>query len=320
MFPDNTVFILGAGSSKPYGLPLGSEINSLIIEVSKSLQSSNIWKRNPLIDDLLKIMNELDFNKSELISFASTLRKSNISSIDRFLNIRRNDYGFLGKHLLSFFLLEFEKEQNVFSNSNVDDWLKFLWNKYICQKSLEDFNNANVSFLTFNYDRVLEYFLINSISESYGVSKIVAVNVLENIKVIHIHGQIGFLHKEPSLLENRDFFTDFIHFNSDINFNTVTRAAKSIRLIHETREKNYLKKIIEDILINAQTIYFLGFGYDKMNIETLGLDKIDLSDKSIYGTAFGMNEKEINEINIGNCFKKCVFENKTSLELLRQYL
>ena len=82
MEPQSTIFILGAGSSKPYGMPLGYEINHFIVELSKSFSLNSRWKKmNPLVKKLIKIATEVKFQKGELKRFSDSLRKSNISSL-----------------------------------------------------------------------------------------------------------------------------------------------------------------------------------------------------------------------------------------------
>ena len=50
------------------------------------------------------------------------------------------------------------------------------------------------------------------------------------------------------------------------------------------------------VLQQASLICFLGFGYDKTNLERIGVSEIDFKTKKVYGTALGLEEREKRDI------------------------
>jgi len=87
------------------------------------------------------------------------------------------------------------------------------------------------------------------------------------------------------------------------------------------------------LLKQAERIFFLGFGYAPENMDVLGLpDVIPPINCEVYGTAFGLNDKEVerirnrmieglrtDEVGFKNRYA-IVIKAMDSLELLRNYL
>jgi len=80
-----TVLVLGAGSSKPYGYPIGSRLkNDIIAELQLSLDTDSGW------------INELDIDKELVKEFIKKFDRSPKSSIDSFL-AQQKKYTEIGK-------------------------------------------------------------------------------------------------------------------------------------------------------------------------------------------------------------------------------
>ena len=82
MIIDETVFILGAGASKPYGLPLGEK---LVFDIIQKLDPGR--KENQrLIHHVINAADEADFCTPELLeAFRNDLIDSHAESVDEFL-------------------------------------------------------------------------------------------------------------------------------------------------------------------------------------------------------------------------------------------
>jgi hypothetical protein len=146
-----------------------------------------------------------------------------------------------------------------------------------------------VSFVTFNYDRSLEHFLFTSLKNTYGLTDDACGSMMmEHIAVVHLHGQLGHL---PWQSRNGR------SYNQYIDSRVVGLCVDGIKVVHEDvadgRDKEFerARKLIDD----AKHIYFLGFGYGSKNIERLGI--AHWKSNTAVGTALGLTEKEISEIN-----------------------
>src|SRR5690606_24349576 len=96
-----TVFVLGAGASNPYGFPLGGKLLSLVWE-----STSNAAVDHPLC--------KLGHQQAELDAFAEALAASNRPSVDAFLE-HRPEFLMLGKRAIALTLARFESDV-VFRN------------------------------------------------------------------------------------------------------------------------------------------------------------------------------------------------------------
>lgn len=92
-----TVFLLGAGASYPYGLPLGSELKKYILE---RYVSDNDGHTSHLI-------NTTSFRRTDIDRFIGALRYSGLLSVDAFLE-RRPEFMEIGKAMMGIELLHAE--------------------------------------------------------------------------------------------------------------------------------------------------------------------------------------------------------------------
>lgn len=113
MIKINTVFILGAGASRPFEFPTGPE---LVERVIKSLQESGIGRADkPSAFDHL---HDLGIEVDEIRRFQRHLRLSGAMSVDVFLEHRR-EFLEIGKAAIAANLIPFEKSILLFPE-NVD--------------------------------------------------------------------------------------------------------------------------------------------------------------------------------------------------------
>lgn len=159
MITEDTVFILGAGASKPYNYPTGSELRLNICRLCVAE-----------IQDLIEIDNELHVKKLvlEASKFTKTFFNSSTPSIDLFL-ARNQNFSNIGKISIVFSILIAEHNSNLhedISEKN-QDWYSYLFhrmtNDLTTPDSYDYFGSNKVTFITFNYDRSLEYFIYESL-------------------------------------------------------------------------------------------------------------------------------------------------------------
>lgn len=183
MIAENTVFILGAGASCPYGFPSGRK---LVFDICKILSSPGTYQFN-IITSFVKDTTELNVFVKELLG-------SHLS-IDAFLEEHPN-FAEIGKVSIALALIPFEQYSSLIRKENIE------WYEHLCHQmgpSREKFllNAKNLSFITFNYDRSLDFYLYNTLTDSYGSE--FALKILKEIHFVHAYGQLGL----PSFFDSK---------------------------------------------------------------------------------------------------------------------
>jgi hypothetical protein len=92
MIKTKTCFILGAGASQSYGFPLGGELVKNLVELTK--QGTPNSRRDKFRDNMVELIRQRFFNEASetrVFQFSDLLKRSNLESIDRFLNFHVAD-------------------------------------------------------------------------------------------------------------------------------------------------------------------------------------------------------------------------------------
>jgi len=268
-----TIFILGAGASVPYGYPTGLQLRKQIIEnLDVNKRTTNIENPNLLLRKML-----LQEKYDESTEFKTNLLESRRSSVDAFLENRRN-FCAIGKLAITCGIIESEN-----SEKGPWDWFEYLHDAELahCHSAEEYCQNNNVDFITFNYDRHLEHSLMNSLKSTYGNEKEECAELIrENIEIVHVHGKLDDL---PWENDNGREYGDMPSSLTELE-----RSSKGIKIIHEKIEKKCFgnaRKLIK----SSDLIVFLGLNlHNQINLDRLNI-KDNLEEKTIYGTIKGLS-------------------------------
>ena len=294
-----TVFILGSGASKPYGFPIDAQLRE---RIRKDFGGDFI--KLPYTIDLSP--NSLKFEKVKRRDFVDKFTESlsttyGIATIDEFLEINHREYEFIGKIAIQHYLLEYERE---FLSKNkiepVNDWFEIVLNELLEEAKKEKNPSSliylveDITFLTFSYDRILEYLYLSKLMSLFPQhSGFMISNNIFNFfwhRIKHLYGSIGNLPWEIEL----DNFNEVQFGESIESYDRITKTINNIRLIKDgLKSTQEIGKKIK----NAKRIFFLGNGYIEKNMKALNLeDNLNFDDPpEIYGTAFGL-ENKINKI------------------------
>lgn len=305
MIKEQTVFVLGAGASNPYGYPTGQGLRKEICDRSVSdinrYFSSHVppskWPNDR------KLWLSQQSNNAE--TFRNTFRDSSTKSIDLFL-ARNPDYMRIGKISIIFRILSAEGSSNFREDvlPQSEDWYTHLFDKMTDELSkpadYKRFSKNKLSFVTFNYDRSLEHFLYESLLNSFGeADHLKTKKQISSLSIVHVFGQVAGL--------------DWQDLDSKIKYKTpkgrisgenLEHMIKNLRIIREPGENSELNKA-QQLLSGAKRVFFLGFGYAKENLDALGIPGILRREQIIFGTALGLTNREINDVrsafnNTGN--------------------
>lgn len=269
------VLVLGAGASRPYNFPVGRTLLCDIVQKLK-LDSSN----RPANQEFFNlVVNSAGCSGNEVFAFRDALWNSNQTSVDAFLEYR-NDFLRIGKIAIAASLMPFEDPARMERDV---DW-KGKWYEELFKNMgspLAQFKENNLSIITFNYDRSLEYFFTVSLKNTYGISEVDAIEMMREIQIVHVYGQMGS-------------FPDERPYRNVVNPNTVNLSADSIQILHESNEDSENLRKAREILYEAEKIAFMGFGYLPVNVNRLRVGERLKHERKIYGTCFNLGEAEIN--------------------------
>lgn len=288
MINDETVLILGAGASTPYGFPSGP---ALVNDICSNLRTEST--------PAFQLMLALGEKEDRIREFYKCLHDSSVDSIDAFLE-HRPEFLEIGKSAIAQVLLPLEnlsmlmRKESEIGDDNLKRLFKQRWYQHLFKKmnsTFEEFGKNKVSFVTFNYDRSLETFLITALSNLYGKTEEECAQKINEIPFIHIHGKLGHLPWQAK---------ESIRYGGEgTTPQSIQLANKLLRIIHEEIDDgSHLEKAVS-LLQAAKNIVFLGFGFHELNIKRLaqGLrgTKPGVSPRretKIYGTAYGLESGE----------------------------
>jgi hypothetical protein len=328
-----TLFILGAGASKPYGYPTGDGLRADIVK-NFAVDFDRLSGTKPP-----NISMDADLVHEGLPYFIKNFDNSSLLSIDKYLAMNPDDQ-YIGKIAITLSILKSEKEScfNEQIKDHTEDWYQYLYNRMTSEFKNPDhhqyFFENKVAFITFNYDNSLEYYLYNSFYHSFYQEKTVIGNNIimgdklrkhQTFPIVHVYGSVD------SLLLS-DWYTGRNKYRRKFeSFTTVENLSKGIKVIGEERDGNSVKDEIKKLFTACERIFFLGFSYAQENLDAIDLaNNIDVRWK-IFGTARGMTAREINEArsrinsNFPNYAKNSGYANPRlfdldSCALLREYL
>ena len=262
-----TVFVLGAGASVPYGYPTGAGLSSKVLEDIICRQGPAWWTQGEGLAKAAK-------------RFALALKRSKTTSVDAFLE-HRSEFQKVGKLAMASALLSCERDERVFPAQEIPgDWLAYLLTHM--RGPFDAFGGNRVSFITFNYDRVLEHVLFDIVQNRYGKSDDECADVLRKIPIVHVHGSLGPLPWQES---------DGQKYGVPPEPPDLILAADRIKIVSEGAEEDPEFEEARTLIREAKRIYFLGFGYNKDNVERLHLGECRKG-TCIFGSALGLTPRE----------------------------
>jgi hypothetical protein len=169
-------------------------------------------------------------------------------------------------------------------------WYQTLFNELTTESA--EIPKDLISVITFNYDRSLEWYLFRTFRATFNLNEVDAWERVRQIRIVHVYGDLGPLQAEE---------------NERIGFGAWKRAAasmKHIKLIQPRAQSDFIGPI-KSLLTPPIRVVFLGFGFDSMNLDAIGMNE-NLG-YSIYASCYNLSatrmeyaEKQLNKINWGS--------------------
>jgi len=276
-----TLIVIGAGTSKnihdtfPTGIELAIWLDAHLITTKKTADDPNNHPDcpyiSPMINEAKRVFNHTVHHLDSLVDrlkigiwayarnydFHYYRKEAQTISVDELISSKFDDdpeVFSLAKQCVAYLLKGQENAYldtvNKTSNANAL-WIESI---YATLKSrgatFNDITN-NLSIISFNYERLFEYISCQNLNKLFGTN----IKLLPNIN--YIYGNFGTLTQVPFEVKNHDLiFRNHCHEN-----------LKFIVERHKLTNKPNLD--------NYEKVLFIGFGYDKDNLEdTLSIKSV----------------------------------------------
>ena len=244
----------------------------LVFDVCEELSSS--------AGDPNKVLRRIGHKPEELRQFRDSLMTSAMPSVDAFLE-NRKEFEIIGKRAIAACLIPHETEASLTRKADRLSWYEYLFHQL--PASFEAFASAQLSVITFNYDRSFEYFLFRAVVNSFGIKEDdQGAQLVASIPVVHVYGQLCRPHFMGAGGRS---------YSPDVTEDTVRCSAEGIRILHEgsgtTDEFTKAQALVEQ----AEVLCFLGFSYHPTNLERLNV--VGLFPGSLFGCCYGMGKNDI---------------------------
>lgn len=281
MITTDTVFVLGAGASKPFGFPTGAELRTRICR--------ELGRGHAVFDRLA----ECGHSEAEVERFRASFEQSAVASIDMFIAFR-SEFRVIGEHTIAALLLPAENMENLTRSH----WCQLLWNEMLAGATTpEELLQNKIKFITFNYDRSLEQYLFGAIQNVFGLSTDETFSYLSRVSIRHVYGSLGEYDPVHGYRygghENADFTPLIL---------AAQRAIKTVPSIRGPADDT-----CAEWLAKAEMVFVLGFGFDPTNCARIALHEACSSaprthnPRQIFASAFNLTHAETRWCEANSC-------------------
>jgi hypothetical protein len=248
MISKSTVFILGAGASAPYGFDTGERL----LERARALKVESIA-------DLIRPLPRHG---------AAPLHDALIHTGDQSIDAMLETNGPIqapGKALIARLLLQQEREALSSNHTSPRGWYRTLFTAMTAPTPREAVAQQ-VRFVTFNYDRSLEYCLAHAWRVKYNPDQLVDPAGLQRM-FIHLHGQLGFLPE----IGGTGPVVGYGGSSDGTSDSDILISRNAIQIISEAHTEAPQFAQAHDAIRAADRVVFIGFNFAERNVERLQL-------------------------------------------------
>jgi hypothetical protein len=284
-----TVLILGAGASSPYGFPTGQQLKDKICKGKDTI----LWQN-------------CGFDRVQWRAFIDTLIRAGCSSVDTFLE-SRSEYVEIGKAAIAAQLLPCEKDSTLFDmwvDVRLDatrakqyehnwPWYEHIFGVLSDGVPFSELYRNRLSIITFNYDRSFEHFLITAMMNRYGRSESDCSGIInQHLEILHVYGSLGKLPWQTGADERKNVVAYGVAGLAEgARAVRIRRAAENITILHEGHDNSSDFERARRLITQAEQALFLGFGYHPVNLRRLGIGGDVLLPHRAWGTAVALDKE-----------------------------
>lgn len=290
MLAEPTVFVLGAGASADFGLPVGSQ---LAVDLRRRLSFHLGLGADQRI---LGAYSSAGTSIGDFMVAAEKIAAAlpGFKSIDDCLHTHKdNKLGVLaGKMAIASAIADAERGSTVAQLWQNDarisleareqiqgGWAGALVRILVTGFARTDFRDVfrKLTIVSFNYDRCIESILYMLIQKTLDISPQEAAEAMKGLTVFHPYGSLGRLQ-----LDDGDGIP-FAPPSLDL-----LEATKGLYVYTEARDQPEDLNELKQWVYNVHRVVFLGFGFHRQNIDILASDPPSRGGKMVMGTI--MNE------------------------------
>jgi hypothetical protein len=275
----NTLLVIGAGASVPYGYPTGTQLLANVARKARDYPKK--FQDSQRYHDL-----------------AFVLETGQFESIDEALAIR-SDLAEEGKLLIALDLLRCERsgtevdQEKLSPNFKNSDWMLPLFRLLVR-------NEMPVKIVTFNYDRLLEHVFYRALMSRKTAPDDVA-EFFSRISILHAHGRLPKLPYELGNEPRTSFYHGFGEFFKSEDAKRIDylhiRRKEIISNLRTAQESTTLADEIGNHISWADQFVFLGFGFHHDNMNLLEIVSSNRKPR-LLATGFGLSDIRKKEIEI----------------------
>jgi len=309
MLKRKTAFVIGAGASCEAGLPTGQNLRSKVAEAldlrfqygyQQLSGSEGVWRALVAAAGNAGLRDPRPYNSAAwMIRDAMPLTLS----IDNFIDAHRGDavVETCGKVAISHVILKAEQESSLFVNlaqgerSLDHKKLEGTWYPKLFQLLSEGIDKSqldgifeNASFIVFNYDRCLEYYLYEALVSYYALPEGDAQRLVSSATIVHPYGTVGDLHWEDRL---------GLSLGAQVGGERLLEISTKLRTFTEQYTDADVQKQIASIMDAAETLVFLGFAFHEQNMEILGANE-SREPRKVFATALAVSRSDCEAITV----------------------
>lgn len=305
--------VVGAGASKEYSLPIGSELKAKISRLL-DIRFEGGFRQNTG-DDLImeafrRICRPRNEDANEYVHAAWRIRDSlpQAPSIDQFIHTQRGDSRIeaCGKLAIVRAILQAEASSSLhmrrdsaresldFSRTQ-NTWLDALFRVVIdgCTADELEERFSAISLVVFNYDRCIEHYLFHALRNYYKINEQRAAALITRIRIYHPYGSVGELPWQNPL--------EHVAYGADPSADQLLTLKDGIKTFTEGTDPDSSDlALIRAALGSAPRVLFLGFAYHQLNLALLVPEATNPEGGSrrIFGTALGLSTADCSEIKL----------------------
>lgn len=311
--------VVGAGASKEFGLPIGSELKQNIaslldIRFDWNQQKSGDYRIAEALRLAVRQPGEFNGDINPHLKAAWRIRDAmpQAISIDNFIDNHQGDekIELCGKLAIVKSILDAERSSTIYVNPRdpregisfsrtASCWLN-PFTKLLTENcradQLEDRLKA-VSFVIFNYDRCIEHYLYYAIQNYYKLSDSRAAELLSSVHFYHPYGVVGQLPWQGQ--------SNSAMFGAELHPQSLLDNARQIKTFTEGTDPDSSEICeIRESVSTSSNLLFLGFAFHKLNMQLISPGQFEIdpsSKKRAFATAFGLSKSDCDEISTEIC-------------------
>lgn len=269
------VFVLGAGASKPYGLPTATELANFImadpvVEIGERFSD----ERKQLARDLSH-------------KYARKFRMAGLDTIDEFVS-HHPDLQDWARQIIALKLLKPQRYVTR-TGSLGANWYRWLANHFLDNHKFA----RQIDIVTFNYDLTLELALTQMLCGRSSLSLRDAWELVDHAPIHHVYGRL----KDSRALDLLQALMDELPGDESVAHEELADAGSEILVM----PKNGVLSESEDleearlVMYEADIVVFVGFGYHETNLKQLGITHANHGwkgrERQLFGTAYGLDSR-----------------------------